>query len=64
MIIVCWYCKKDCTDYEFRNIGNDMKPVCTDCTGRKKVMNVLVEEHERRISLLNNEQSLLTSWTR
>ncbi|HPE15034.1 MAG TPA: hypothetical protein PLT65_04290 [Bacilli bacterium] len=63
MTVICSKCKKECKNYEFRNIGNDILPVCIDCIGREKVMKTLIEVHEERLERAwNGKDVKLDGW--
>ena len=42
MTVRCQKCGLETSDYEFRNTGSDIVPVCSVCTGRKKVVDAIV----------------------
>lgn len=63
MTVICFKCKNECVDYEFCNIGGDIKPVCTVCSGRKKVMEAVAAVHEARLERAwNNKDTKLDAW--
>lgn len=62
MTVICSKCKKECSDYEFKGIGNDILPVCTDCTGRKKVMEALASVEKERFERNMYGDIPLTRW--
>jgi hypothetical protein len=64
MIVVCHVCKKDTTRYVFVNIGNDIKPLCSECKKLIKLKEdtLFAELNSMEKSFLDNEQCSLGRW--
>lgn len=63
MTVICFVCRKECSDYEFRSVDGDVRPVCSVCSGRKKVMESVVVLQESRLERAwNGKDTKLEGW--
>jgi hypothetical protein len=63
MTVVCFKCKQECYDYYFMNIGNDIFPICSECSGKKKIMESIVSLEEARLERAwNGKDTKLDGW--
>ena len=62
LTVICFRCKEECRDFEF---DKELRPICSVCSGRRKIMEAVVSVHEERLERAwNGKDYTLSRWFR